>query len=56
MPDVSVVVRGGLIEQVGKVAAPEGARVVDGRGKFLIPGLWDMHVQDRKSTRLNSSH
>ena len=29
MPDVSVVVRGGLIEQVGKVAAPEGARVVD---------------------------
>jgi imidazolonepropionase-like amidohydrolase len=23
---------------------PAGARVVDGRGKFLIPGLWDMHV------------
>jgi imidazolonepropionase-like amidohydrolase len=21
-----------------------GARVIDGRGKFLIPGLWDMHV------------
>ena len=42
--DVSVVVRGALIESVGKVATPEGARVVDGRGKFLIPGLWDMHV------------
>jgi imidazolonepropionase-like amidohydrolase len=23
---------------------PAGARRVDGRGKFLIPGLWDMHV------------
>jgi len=26
----------------GKI--PRGARVVDGRGRFLIPGLWDMHV------------
>ena len=23
---------------------PEGARVVDGNGKYLIPGLWDMHA------------
>ncbi len=23
---------------------PPGARIVDGSGKFLIPGLWDMHV------------
>jgi imidazolonepropionase-like amidohydrolase len=23
---------------------PAGTRVVDGRGKFLIPGLWDMHA------------
>jgi predicted amidohydrolase YtcJ len=23
---------------------PSGATVVDGRGKYLIPGLWDMHV------------
>ena len=23
---------------------PKGARVVQARGKFLIPGLWDMHV------------
>jgi hypothetical protein len=23
---------------------PEGATVVDGRGRFVIPGLWDMHV------------
>src|SRR5262249_44886375 len=24
--------------------APAGAQVVDGRGKYLIPGLWDMHA------------
>src|SRR5262249_41975516 len=23
---------------------PAGATVIDGRGKFLIPGLWDMHA------------
>jgi imidazolonepropionase-like amidohydrolase len=46
-PDCTVVVDAGRIASVGKsdaVPVPEGARVVDGRGKFLIPGLWDMHV------------
>jgi len=23
---------------------PKQAKVVDGRGQYLIPGLWDMHV------------
>src|SRR5215469_167629 len=37
------------IEDVTVIAAiggaiPQGARIVNGRGKFLIPGLWDMHV------------
>jgi len=26
------------------VRVPKGATVIDGTGKFLIPGLWDMHV------------
>ncbi len=26
------------------VKAPTGSKVVDGTGKYLIPGLWDMHV------------
>jgi hypothetical protein len=26
------------------VKVPSGAKVLDGTGKFLIPGLWDMHV------------
>ena len=45
--DQTVVIRGSRIVNVGpsrSVSVPAGALVVDGRGKFLIPGLWDMHV------------
>ena len=45
--DETVIVRGTHIEAVGpaaRVAVPRGARRVDGRRRFLIPGLWDMHV------------
>ena len=33
----------------GRIAAraPVDAQVIDGRGKFLIPGLWDMHAHLR---------
>jgi imidazolonepropionase-like amidohydrolase len=41
--DVNVVVRGDRVESIGG-KVPDGAQIVDGRGKFLIPGLWDMHV------------
>jgi imidazolonepropionase-like amidohydrolase len=27
-----------------KLRAPKAARVIDATGKFVIPGLWDMHV------------
>ncbi|MDP9201902.1 MAG: amidohydrolase family protein [Gemmatimonadota bacterium] len=46
-PDNTVLVAGNRITFVGPAARariPSGARVIDGRGKFLIPGLWDMHV------------
>jgi imidazolonepropionase-like amidohydrolase len=45
-PGMTVVVRDGRIVQVGlakDVAVPRQAQVVDATGKFLIPGLWDMH-------------
>jgi imidazolonepropionase-like amidohydrolase len=45
--DTSVVVEGERIVRLGSsrsVRIPKGAQVVDGTGKFLIPGLWDMHV------------
>lgn len=45
--DQTVVVRDGVIVEIGdarKVRVPQGAQRIDGRGKFLIPGLADMHV------------
>jgi imidazolonepropionase-like amidohydrolase len=32
------------IDEADKISVPAGAEVIDGTGKFLIPGLWDMHV------------
>jgi imidazolonepropionase-like amidohydrolase len=29
---------------MGKIAIPAGAKIVDARGKFVSPGLWDMHA------------
>jgi hypothetical protein len=41
----TVVVRGGRIEAISAGgAAPAGARVVDGNGRYLIPGLAEMHA------------
>ena len=47
LPDMTVVVSSRRIVSMGRagsVVIPEGARVLDGTGKFLIPRLWDMHV------------
>ncbi len=46
--ETSVRIEDGRIVAVGGVAevtAPEGARVIEGEGRFLIPGLWDSAVQ-----------
>lgn len=41
----SVLVRSGVVEAIGDTALKaKGARVVEGRGRFLVPGLWDAHV------------
>ena len=45
--DRAVVIRGGRITAVTSAAGlapPDFAQVVDGTGKYVIPGLWDMHV------------
>ena len=52
----AVLVRNGLIAYVGPTAglpAAPGARLVDGTGKFLIPGLIDLHTHVSK-TRASS--
>ena len=40
------------IAQTGTVRIPEEAEVIDATGKFLIPGLWDMHfhIHDAETT------
>ena len=45
-PDQRVVVSGDRLVFVGPMDAdaPEAARTIDGRGRFLMPGLWDAHV------------
>jgi imidazolonepropionase-like amidohydrolase len=44
---LNVVVEGGRVVAVGpaaEIVSPTGSQVVDGSGRYLIPGLWDMHV------------
>jgi len=42
----AVLVRDGKIASIGAAGsiAPAGARVVDGKGKTLVPGIWDSHM------------
>jgi hypothetical protein len=46
-PDATVVITGDRITAISDsdgFQAPKNARVIEGRGQYLIPGLWDMHV------------
>ncbi|HEX7184309.1 MAG TPA: amidohydrolase family protein [Thermoanaerobaculia bacterium] len=54
-PDQTVLVQSGQIAAMGRtgsVEVPAGARVIDATGKYLIPGLWDMHshLGEREAT------
>ena len=47
VPDQTILIVGDRIAWVGPAAdarMPRGTEVVLGEGRFLIPGLWDMHV------------
>ncbi len=46
-PDMTVLVAGNRIAAIGKTGKlplPRNALIVDASGKYLIPGLWDMHI------------
>ncbi len=46
----TVVTKAGEIADVGRaISVPRGAVRVDGTGKSLIPGLWDMHSHNQAS-------
>jgi imidazolonepropionase-like amidohydrolase len=58
-PNMSVEIEGGHIVAVSpskKAHTPKNATIVDGAGKFLIPGLWDMHVHGASDSRAPWSH
>ena len=42
--DRTVVVRDGVIESVDAKELPAGATIINAKGKYLMPGLCDMHV------------
>jgi len=50
----SVLVDGDRISRIarGSIDAPRGTKRIDGSGKFLMPGLMDMHVHLRGSVEL----
>jgi hypothetical protein len=53
VPSQRVVIAGNRIQAIGgagAVSVPNGARVVDAQGKYLIPGLWDLHVHTSDSS------
>jgi hypothetical protein len=46
-PDMAVLITENKITKIGKakgLKVDKAGQVIDGSGKFLIPGLWDMHV------------
>ena len=47
IPHQSVIIQDGYIVEIGLTSnteLDENTRVIDATGKYLIPGLWDMHV------------
>ena len=48
----TIIIEGNTITSVsGKSAVPKNATVIDAKGKYVMPGLWDMHAHafaDRK--------
>lgn len=57
VPHRTVIVSGERIAEVKDsrgVKPPTGAKIVDATGKYLIPGLWDMHVHAMYPPRLDS--
>jgi imidazolonepropionase-like amidohydrolase len=51
-PGQTVVIQGDRITAIGAaadVSVPRGARIVDGTGRYLIPGLFEMHAHTSKT-------
>src|SRR5918994_6006262 len=57
-PEHTVLVAGNRITAVGpvrNVAVPDDAEIVEAAGRYLIPGLWDMHVHSVANVAVDRS-
>src|ERR1700726_4436134 len=57
LPDRTVVISGDRISEVtasNRTKLPSDAQILEGKGQYLIPGLWDMHVHALFAERLDS--
>ena len=55
--EMTVIVTGNRISVIGKtrkVRIPKNSQIIDATGKFLIPGLWDMHVHVLGQERIDT--
>jgi imidazolonepropionase-like amidohydrolase len=58
-PEHTVLVSGNRIAAVGpahEVAVPDDAEIVEAAGRYLIPGLWDMHVHSVANVTVDRSN
>jgi Amidohydrolase family len=47
IPDKTVLIKGDKIEKIGtNLMLPSNTKIIQGKDKFLIPGLWDMHFHN----------
>jgi hypothetical protein len=47
LPNLTVIIKHGRIDSIAKhgiIGSSHKTKIVNGSGKYLIPGLWDMHV------------
>src|SRR5882672_2380390 len=49
----TVLISGDRIVGVGRIPVPRGATVIDATGKYVIPGLADMHVHSLGDERVS---
>src|SRR5215213_241189 len=53
MAAVSLKKRISAVKKSGKIKLAKDAQIIDATGKFLIPGLWDMHAHVLRASRID---
>lgn len=57
LADQTILIQDGIIREIGpasNVAIPEKAQIIEGKGRYLLPGLTDFHIHLRSTDELIS--